>query len=170
MQTLDYSRPTIGAQAIGIAQGAFDFAARYMTEREQFGKTISEFQGLQFMLADMAMADRGCAPARVQGRVAGGCARPADDAVRLAGEVLASDAAMKVTTDAVQILGGYGYMQEYPSSANARRQDHADLRRNQPDPAGGHRQEHAEIHLGLNPAVQRLGAALIRRFRIWTSA
>ena len=55
MQTLDYSRPTIGAQALGIAQGAFDVAARYANEREQFGKPIADFQGMQFMLADMAM-------------------------------------------------------------------------------------------------------------------
>ena len=101
-------------QAIGIAQGEFDFAARYMTEREQFGKKIAEFQGLQFMLADMAMAVEG---ARLLVYKAASLVDAHDPRMTLFASLAkcsASDAAMKVTTDAVQILGGYGYMQEYP--------------------------------------------------------
>jgi len=114
MKTLDYSRPTIGAQALGIAQGAFDFAARYMTEREQFGRKIAEFQGLQFMLADMAMEIEA---ARLLIYKAASLVDAHDPRMTLFASIAkcyASDAAMKVTTDAVQILGGYGYMQEYP--------------------------------------------------------
>src|SRR6266536_5269968 len=114
MKTLDYSRPTIGAQALGIAQGAFDFAARYMTEREQFGKKISTFQGLQFMLADMAMEIEA---ARLLVYKAASLVDAGDPRMTLFASIAkchASDAAMKVTTDAVQILGGYGYMREYP--------------------------------------------------------
>ncbi|HEY7282463.1 MAG TPA: acyl-CoA dehydrogenase family protein [Actinomycetota bacterium] len=114
MKTLDYSRPTIGAQALGIAQGAFDFAARYMTEREQFGRRISEFQGLQFMLADMAMEIEA---ARLLVYKAASLVEAGDPRMTLFASLAkcsASDAAMKVTTDAVQILGGYGYMREYP--------------------------------------------------------
>jgi alkylation response protein AidB-like acyl-CoA dehydrogenase len=114
MQTLDYSRPTIGAQALGIAQGAFDFAARYMTEREQFGKPISTFQGLQFMLADMAMEIEA---ARLLVYKAASLVDAKDPRMTLFASIAkchASDTAMKVTTDAVQILGGYGYMREYP--------------------------------------------------------
>src|SRR4029450_13261161 len=114
MQTLDYSRPTIGAQAPGIAQGAFDFASRYMTEREQFGRKIAEFQGLQFMLADMAMEIEA---ARLLIYKAASLVDAHDPRMTLFASIAkcyASDAAMKVTTDAVQILGGYGYMQEYP--------------------------------------------------------
>jgi alkylation response protein AidB-like acyl-CoA dehydrogenase len=114
MRTLDYSRPTIGAQALGIAQGAFDFAAKYMTEREQFGKPISTFQGLQFMLADMAMEIEA---ARLLVYKAASLVDAHDPRMTLFASLAkcyASDAAMKVTTDAVQILGGYGYMREYP--------------------------------------------------------
>jgi alkylation response protein AidB-like acyl-CoA dehydrogenase len=114
MKTLDYSRPTIGAQALGIAQGAFDFAARYMTEREQFGKKIAEFQGLQFMLADMAMEIEA---ARLLVYKAASLVDAHDPRMTLFASIAkchASDTAMKVTTDAVQIIGGYGYMREYP--------------------------------------------------------
>jgi alkylation response protein AidB-like acyl-CoA dehydrogenase len=114
MRTLDYSRPTIAAQALGIAQGAFDFAARYATERQQFGKPISHFEGIQFMLADMAMeidASRLLvykAASLVDGH------DPAMTYFASVAKCYAADAAMRVTTDAVQILGGYGYMREYP--------------------------------------------------------
>jgi alkylation response protein AidB-like acyl-CoA dehydrogenase len=114
MQTLDYSRPTIGAQALGIAQGAFDFAARYATERQQFGKPISYFEGLQFMLADMAMEIEA---ARLLVYKAASLVEAHDPKMTLFASIAkcyAGDTAMKVTTDAVQILGGYGYMQEYP--------------------------------------------------------
>jgi alkylation response protein AidB-like acyl-CoA dehydrogenase len=114
MQTLDYSRPTIAAQALGIAQGAFDFAARYATEREQFGKPISSFQGLQFMLADMAIEIEA---ARLLVYRAASLVDERDPRMTLFASMAkcyASDVAMRVTTDAVQVLGGYGYMGEYP--------------------------------------------------------
>ncbi len=114
MRTLDYSRPTIAAQALGIAQGAFDFAARYSTERQQFGKSISQFEGLQFMLADMAMEIEA---ARLLVYKAAGLVDANDPRMTYFASVakcFAGDTAMRVTTDAVQVLGGYGYMKEYP--------------------------------------------------------
>jgi alkylation response protein AidB-like acyl-CoA dehydrogenase len=114
MRTLDYSRPTIAAQALGIAQGAFDVAARYATERQQFGKPIGHFEGLQFMLADMAMEIEA---ARLLVYRAASLVDAHDPMMTYFASVAkcyAGDAAMKVTTDAVQILGGYGYMREYP--------------------------------------------------------
>jgi alkylation response protein AidB-like acyl-CoA dehydrogenase len=114
MRTLDYSRPTIAAQALGIAQGAFDFAARYATERQQFGKPISHFEGIQFMLADMAME---IDASRLLVYKAASLVDAQDPTMTYFASVAkcyAGDAAMKVTTDAVQILGGYGYMREYP--------------------------------------------------------
>jgi alkylation response protein AidB-like acyl-CoA dehydrogenase len=114
MRTLDYSRPTIAAQALGIAQGAFDFAARYMTEREQFGEKLAEFQGLQFMLADMAMEIEASRLLVYKAASAAESNDPRVSYFAAIAKAYASDAAMKVTTDAVQILGGYGYMKEYP--------------------------------------------------------
>jgi alkylation response protein AidB-like acyl-CoA dehydrogenase len=113
MRTLDYSRPTIAAQALGIAQGAFDVASRYAVEREQFGKSISEFQGIQFMLADMAIQIE--AARMLVYRAAAGCdaGDPRLTYFASIAKAHASDTAMRVTTDAVQILGGYGYMREY---------------------------------------------------------
>jgi alkylation response protein AidB-like acyl-CoA dehydrogenase len=113
MRTLDYSRPTIAAQALGIAQGAFDAAASYAAEREQFGKSISEFQGIQFMLADMAMQIE--AARLLVYRAAAGCdaGDPRLTYFASIAKAHASDTAMQVTTDAVQVLGGYGYMREY---------------------------------------------------------
>jgi alkylation response protein AidB-like acyl-CoA dehydrogenase len=114
MRTLDYSRPTIAAQALGIAQGAFDVAARYATERQQFGKPIGHFEGLQFMLADMAMEIEA---ARLLVYKAASLVDAQDPKMTYFASVAkcyAGDAAMKVTTDAVQVLGGYGYMREYP--------------------------------------------------------
>jgi alkylation response protein AidB-like acyl-CoA dehydrogenase len=114
MRTLDYSRPTIAAQALGIAQGAFDVAARYATERRQFGKPIGHFEGLQFMLADMAMEIEA---ARLLVYKAASLVDAKDPRMTYFASVAkcyAGDAAMKVTTDAVQVLGGYGYMREYP--------------------------------------------------------
>jgi alkylation response protein AidB-like acyl-CoA dehydrogenase len=113
MRTLDYSRPTIAAQALGIAQGAFDAAVKYATEREQFGQRIAEFQGLQFMLADMAMD---LEAARLLTYKAAALCDAQDPKLTYFASIAkchASDTAMKVTTDAVQILGGYGYMREY---------------------------------------------------------
>ena len=114
MKTLDKSRPGVAAQALGIAAGALDEAVRYSRERHQFGKPISAFQGLQFMLADMATqveAARGLVYNAA--RYVDSGARDVSKAAAMA-KVFASDVAMKVTTDAVQILGGYGYMKEYP--------------------------------------------------------
>ena len=116
MGTLDRSRPTIGAQAVGIAQGAIDYAAGYMKQRQQFGKPIAEFQGLQFMLADMAMKTEAA-----RGLVYKACALVDEGDPRgeltLAGAMakcFASDVAMDVTVNAVQLLGGYGYTKEFP--------------------------------------------------------
>jgi alkylation response protein AidB-like acyl-CoA dehydrogenase len=114
LRTLDGSRPAVGAQAVGIGQAALDAAVAYAKERQQFGQPIASFQGLQFMLADMAMQvhgarllvhhaasllDRGAGPTALESSMA---------------KCFAADAAMKVTTDAVQIFGGYGYTREYP--------------------------------------------------------
>jgi alkylation response protein AidB-like acyl-CoA dehydrogenase len=114
MQTLDYSRPTIAAQALGIAQGAFDFAARYLTEREQFGQRLATFQGLQFMLADMAMKLEASRLLVYKSAAAIDAKDPRMSYWASVAKCYASDAAMEVTTDAVQLLGGYGYMREYP--------------------------------------------------------
>jgi len=115
MKTFDTSRPGIGAQAVGIAQGALDVAVKYAKERRQFGKTISTFQGIQFMLADMAMlveGSRALVYSSARAIDAGKKDTGKDSAIA---KCFASDSAMKVTTDAVQILGGYGYMKEYPA-------------------------------------------------------
>ena len=115
MATLDRSRPTIGAQAVGIAQGAIDYAAGYMRERKQFGRPIAEFQGLQFMLADMAIKTEAA-----RHLVYRACSLVDDDPngeLTMAGAMakcFASDAAMEVTTNGVQLLGGYGYTKEFP--------------------------------------------------------
>jgi alkylation response protein AidB-like acyl-CoA dehydrogenase len=113
MRTLDYSRPSIAAQALGIAQGAFDVAARYTTEREQFGRKIAEFEALQFMLADMATQIEAARLLTYRAAVACDAQDPKLTYVASIAKLHASDTAMRVTTDAVQLLGGYGYMQEY---------------------------------------------------------
>jgi alkylation response protein AidB-like acyl-CoA dehydrogenase len=114
MRTLDYSRPTIAAQALGIAQGAFDHALAYAKERKQFGKPIVSFQGIEFMLADMAMRIE--ASRLLVYRAAQAVVDKASNVSYLAAiaKCYASDTAMSVTTDAVQILGGYGYVKEFP--------------------------------------------------------
>lgn len=114
MKTFDKSRPMVGAQAIGIAQGAYEEAARYAKERRQFGKTISSFQGVQFNLADMATQIEAARALVMQTAkmIDSGAKKYAKESAMC--KVFASDMAMKVTTDAVQILGGYGYMKEYP--------------------------------------------------------
>jgi alkylation response protein AidB-like acyl-CoA dehydrogenase len=114
MRTLDYSRPTIAAQALGIAQGAFDYAARYAAEREQFGQQISGFQGIQFLLADMAMEIEAARLLVYRSASLVDAQDPKMSYFAGVAKAYASDTAMKVTTDAVQILGGYGYMKEYP--------------------------------------------------------
>ncbi|MDT3395860.1 acyl-CoA dehydrogenase family protein [Streptomyces sp. B1866] len=121
MKTLDHTRVTIAAQAIGIAQGALDYAKGYVRERKQFGKPIGDFQGVQFMLADMAMKLEAArqltyAAAARSERVALG-ATVGEEALTFYGaaaKCYASDVAMQITTDAVQLLGGYGYTRDYP--------------------------------------------------------
>ncbi len=114
MRTLDHTRITIGAQALGVAQGALDYAVGYMQERKQFGKAIAEFQGLQFMVADMAMQVE--AARQLVYAAAAKSEREDKDLTYFgaAAKAFASDVAMKVTTDAVQLLGGYGYVKDYP--------------------------------------------------------
>jgi len=114
MNTLNMSRPAIGAQAVGIAQGALDFAIHYANERIQFGKPISSFQAIQFMIADMAT--RVEAARALVYKAASQIDEKLEDTEKLSAisKYFASEIAMKVTTDAVQILGGYGYMKDYP--------------------------------------------------------
>jgi alkylation response protein AidB-like acyl-CoA dehydrogenase len=114
MATLNMSRPAVGAQAVGIAQGALDFAIHYANERIQFGKTISSFQAIQFMVADMATQVE-AARALVYKAAASIDAQLGEtEKLSAMAKFFASDVAMRVTTDAVQILGGYGYMKDYP--------------------------------------------------------
>jgi alkylation response protein AidB-like acyl-CoA dehydrogenase len=114
MKTFDKSRPMVGAQAVGIAQGAYEEAARYAKQRHQFGKPISSFQAIQFMLADMATQIEAARALVMQTArmIDEGCKKYSKESAMC--KVFASDVAMKVTTDAVQILAGYGYMKEYP--------------------------------------------------------
>ena len=116
MHTLDRSRPTIGAQAVGIAQGALDYAVGYMKERKAFGRPIADLQGLQFMVADAAMRIEAA-----RGLVYQACAvvdegDPHGELSKLGAmaKCFAADVAMQVTTDAVQLLGGYGYTRDFP--------------------------------------------------------
>ncbi|MDT9594362.1 acyl-CoA dehydrogenase family protein [Nocardioides zeae] len=114
LRTLDHTRVTIGAQAVGVAQGALDFAVGYVKERRQFGKHVADFQGIQFMLADMAMQ---LEAARQMVYVAAAKSERDDPDLSFFGaaaKCFASDVAMKVTTDAVQLLGGYGYTSDFP--------------------------------------------------------
>ncbi len=114
MKTLDHTRVTIAAQAVGVAQGALDYALAYAQEREQFGKPIADFQGLQFLLADMGMKVEA---ARQLTYAAAGRSERGDADLTFFGasaKCFASDVAMQVTTDAVQVLGGYGYTRDYP--------------------------------------------------------
>ena len=116
MHTLDRSRPIIGAQAVGIAQGALDYASRYTLDRRAFGQPIADFQGLRFMIADMAMRTE-AARTLVYRACASIDAGDADGDLAMIGAMakcFASDAAMAVTTDAVQLLGGYGYTKDFP--------------------------------------------------------
>jgi alkylation response protein AidB-like acyl-CoA dehydrogenase len=114
MDTLNRSRPVIGAQAVGIAQGALDYAIRYANERIQFRKPIASFQAIQFMIADMATQIEAAralvyqAAAHIDARLEG------KEKLSAMAKLYASEMAMRVTTDAVQILGGYGYMRDYP--------------------------------------------------------
>jgi alkylation response protein AidB-like acyl-CoA dehydrogenase len=119
LRTLDHTRVTIAAQALGIAQGALDYSLGYVKERKQFGKAIADFQGLQFMIADMAMKLEAArqltyAAAARSERAMQGEKVPDLTFFSSACKTMASDVAMAVTTDAVQLLGGYGYVNDYP--------------------------------------------------------
>jgi len=114
LRTLDHTRVTIGAQAVGIAQGALDHTVAYVKERKQFGKHVAEFQGVQFMLADMAMK---LEVARQMVYVAAARSERGDADLPFFGaaaKCFASDVAMQITTDAVQLMGGAGYVMDYP--------------------------------------------------------
>jgi alkylation response protein AidB-like acyl-CoA dehydrogenase len=112
--TLDRTRTAVAAQAVGIAQGALDVAVKYVAQRRQFGRAIAEFQGIQFMLADMAVA------VRASRLLTHAAAREIDSGTTTLGpagsaaKLFASDTAMKVTTDAVQLMGGSGYVKDFP--------------------------------------------------------
>jgi alkylation response protein AidB-like acyl-CoA dehydrogenase len=114
LRTLDHTRPTIGAQAVGIAQGALDAAIAYTKDRRQFGRPVSDNQGVQFMIADMAMK---LEAARLMVYYAAARAERGETGlgfISAASKCFASDVAMEVTTDAVQLFGGYGYTQDFP--------------------------------------------------------
>jgi alkylation response protein AidB-like acyl-CoA dehydrogenase len=116
MHTLDRTRPSIGAQAVGIAQGAIDHARAYMKERKTFGRPIAEYQGLQFMLADMAMKTEAARTLvyRACALIDEGDTEGELNSIGAMAKCFASDTAMAVTVDAVQILGGNGYTTEFP--------------------------------------------------------
>ena len=116
MTTFNYTRPAVGGQALGIAQGALDVAIKYAKERVQFGKTLASFQGMQWMLAEMALSVETARSIVYRAASMIDTEPESTDLPRIASMAkwYASDVAMKVTTDAVQVLGGYGYVREYP--------------------------------------------------------
>lgn len=121
MKTLDFTRPCVAAQAVGIAQGALDYAVDYARERQQFGRALITNQGLAWMLADMdtsieASRQLVYKTAAVFEGIEKDLSKVPREAIRLSAmsKLMAAETAMKVTTDAVQILGGYGYVKEYP--------------------------------------------------------
>ena len=116
MHTLDRTRPIIAAQAVGIAQGAIDVAAGYMKERQTFGRPIAEYQGLQFMLADMAMRTEAARTLtyRACALIDEGDSYGELNSIGAMAKCFASDVAMQVTVDAVQLLGGNGYTSDFP--------------------------------------------------------
>ncbi len=115
MRTFDASRPGVGAQALGIAQGALDLAVDYALSRKQFGTPVSSFQGLRFLMADMAMkVEAARALIYATARYIDSCPKARATMYSAMSKCFASDVAMEVTTDAVQVFGGYGYMRDYP--------------------------------------------------------
>jgi len=114
MKTFDKSRPGIGAQAVGIAQGALDHALKYAREREQFGRPVSSFQGLQFMLADMGTQVEAARALVYSTAKLIDSGQKDISKLSAMSKLFASDVCMRVTTDAVQVFGGYGYMRDYP--------------------------------------------------------
>jgi alkylation response protein AidB-like acyl-CoA dehydrogenase len=114
MATLDRSRVAIAAQAVGIAQGATDYALAYAAQRDQFGKPVTELQGVQFMLADMASQTEAARHLTYAAAAAVDADAPDLAYLTSSAKLVAGDTAMRVTTDAVQVLGGYGFISEYP--------------------------------------------------------
>ena len=114
LRTLDHTRLTIGAQALGVAQGAVDYCIRYVQERKQFGKPIAEFQGVSFMLADMAMKTEAARSLIYRAAAMSERMEPDLTFMSAAAKCFASDVAMEVTTNGVQLLGGYGYTKDFP--------------------------------------------------------
>jgi butyryl-CoA dehydrogenase len=114
MMTLDCARPGIAAQAVGLAQGAFDLAVEYTGNRQQFGQSISSFQGVQWMLADMATQIEAARQLVYTAARAADSGQKNISKLSAMCKLFASDMAMKVTTDAVQLFGGYGYVKDYP--------------------------------------------------------
>ncbi|MBX5485550.1 MAG: acyl-CoA dehydrogenase [Mycolicibacterium hassiacum] len=114
LATLDHTRPTIGAQAVGIAQGALDAAIAYTKERKQFGRPVADNQGVQFMLADMAMKIEAARLMVYSAAARAERGEPNLGFISAAAKCFASDVAMEVTTNAVQLFGGYGYTQDFP--------------------------------------------------------
>ncbi len=114
LRTLDHTRLTIGAQALGVAQGAVDYCIGYVQERQQFGKPIAEFQGVSFMLADMAMKTEAARSLIYTAAAMSERMDPNLTFMSAAAKCFASDVAMEVTTNGVQLLGGYGYTRDYP--------------------------------------------------------
>ena len=114
LRTLDHTRLTIGAQALGIAQASLDYALGYVKERSQFGKPIATFQAVQFMLADMAMKIEAARQLIYVAAAKSERMEPDLTFISAAAKCFASDVAMEVTTDGVQLLGGYGYVSDYP--------------------------------------------------------
>jgi alkylation response protein AidB-like acyl-CoA dehydrogenase len=114
LRVLDRSRPGVGAQALGIATGALNYATNYAKERRQFNQRIADFQGIQWMLADMATQVEAARNLVYQASAMIDEGHPQVTKFAAMAKLFASDTAMRVTTDAVQILGGYGYIKEYP--------------------------------------------------------
>jgi alkylation response protein AidB-like acyl-CoA dehydrogenase len=148
MMTLDRARPLVAAQALGLAQGALDLAIRYTRDRQQFGQSVASFQGVQWMLADMAT--------RIEAarQLIYAAASAIDAGVKNFSKysamckVFGTDVAMEVTTNAVQLSAATALQGLPDREVHARRQDHADLRGNQPDPAIGHRPGHYQRSRG----------------------
>ncbi|RJQ68015.1 acyl-CoA dehydrogenase [Pseudonocardiaceae bacterium YIM PH 21723] len=114
LRTLDHTRPTIGAQAVGIAQGSIDASIAYIKERKQFGKAVADFQGVQFMLADMAMKTEAARNLVYLAAAKAERGEPDIGFITAAAKCFASDVAMEVTTNAVQLFGGAGYTRDFP--------------------------------------------------------
>jgi alkylation response protein AidB-like acyl-CoA dehydrogenase len=114
MKTLDNSRPLVGAQALGIAQGALEYAVKWAKERKQFGKPIGTLQGIAFMLADLATEVEAARLLVYKAASMADQGHPQLSLFSAMSKMKASDVAMRVTTDAVQIMGGYGYMKDHP--------------------------------------------------------